>query len=254
MNPFVLFKVDGIKGIAVASEELTFPVDDDAEIEVVEVVQENKKIDGFRFILKEGLPIDGNLVSRLTSKAQMFIVNIFGRYVPEVSKFSLKIDQVYDPDEVVGKRIIMQSSLGLVCSVTISVAKPIGTFKEMFEQTSPRLDADYYYSLLFNVMKIDNIVTRYLMQYEILLSLVAPNRKQREVTDYIRTEFNTATTFIKIGFRQTRKAGHAYDEDDITYYRNLLGHNDGSDEVNDSKINQMSSALAQVLFHALNNI
>lgn len=37
--------------------------------------------------------------------------------------------------------------------------------------------------LFFNIMKIDNIVTRYLMQYELLLNLVAPNHRQKDITN-----------------------------------------------------------------------
>ena len=59
--------------------------------------------------------------------------------------------------------------------------------------------------------------------------------------------------FNKIGFHATRKKDKNYEEDDITYHRNLLGHNDTSEEISDKTIEMFSNKLADVLLFALNH-
>mgnify|MGYP006994313522 FL=1 len=111
--------------------------------------------------------------------------------------------------------------------------------------------------LLYHTMTIDNIVTRYLMLYEILLSHVpASNPKkhlQTDVTDYIKNVYNPQHPTEQIGFHQTRKPGKLYDEDDITYFRNLLGHNDSSSavKVNDTTILEHCNKLTRILYFKL---
>ena len=100
-------------------------------------------------------------------------------------------------------------------------------------------------------MKIDNIVTRYLMQYELLLNLVAPNHLQKEITTYIREIYNPAIKTAKVGFKKARKPGKNYDEDDITFHRNLLGHNSTIQEVSDKEIEIFSNKLADILLFTL---
>jgi len=255
MNPYVSFEVSGIEGVTVEKGRTDFLVDNDNVIEKVEIIQENNTFKGFRFDLKKGTSIDASLVSKLTAKAQRFAVNIYGKCNPFVSEFSLKPNQIYDPQNDDNESIMATIPMGVIINMRLGIVRPIRHFKEMFEQYSPHSDADDYYSLLFNAMKTNNIVARYLFQYEILLSLVAPNHCQKEVTEYIKTKYNPNAEVNKIGFSQTRKEiKKKYDEDNITYYRNLLGHNDGSSEVNDKKTNEMSKDLANVLFYAMNNV
>lgn len=101
-------------------------------------------------------------------------------------------------------------------------------------------------------MQIDNIAIRYLLQYEFLLSRVSKNRKQKEVTNYILNKYNPTKAFNKIGTQPTRRSGKSFEEDEITYYRNLLAHNEGG-RVDDleKKINLMNRAINDVIWYYL---
>ena len=251
MKPFVTYKISGVQGDIISGDIRSFAVTDDL-IETVEISQTDDAICGLKFILKDTITPDNDIVAKVTNKAKVFFVNMYGKLQPSIRAFNLEVKKVYDPnlkqtDNKVSNTICLDASLS-------SIRKHrIDTFRDFFGKKSLRPDADDTYMLLFNIMKIDNIVTRYLFQYEILLNLVAPNHSQKEITDFIRDVYNPTKPSDKIGFHQTRKPGKTYAEDDITYYRNLLAHNDASEEVTDDKINLLfSNALAEILLFALN--
>ena len=251
MKPFVSYKVSGVCGHIISDDIRSFTVTDDL-IETVEISQTDDAICGLKFTMKDTITLDSDIVAKVTNKAEVFLVNMYGKLQPFIRAFNLEVEQVYDPKQ---KQIGCIKVVDRICfAESISTIRNYGidTFRDFFGKKSLRPDADNTYMLLFNIMKIDNIVTLYLMQYVILLNLVATNHLQKEITDFIRDVYNPTKPFNKIGFHQTRKPGKTYDEDDITYYRNLLGHNDVSEEVTDEKINLFSNALAEVLLFALN--
>lgn len=109
-----------------------------------------------------------------------------------------------------------------------------------------------------NIMKIDNMAIRYLMQYEFLMGIVPQQnnkkyRVQKDVTDFIRDKYNPTLEFNRIGFHPTRRDGKSFDEDDISYYRNILAHNDSSaiPENFETIIATFSKAATKVIFFAL---
>lgn len=251
MKPFVTYKISGVQGDVISGDVRSFDVTDDL-IETVEISQTDDEICGIKFTLKDTVEVDIDVVAQVTKMAQVFLVNMYGRLQPSIRSFNLEVEQIYDPKQTQTDHIELFDAICFAESLTIIRGHGIEMFKDFFGQKSPRFDADNTYMLLYNIMKIDNIVTRYLMQYELLLNLVAPQHLQKEITAFIRDVYNPTKSFNKIGFHQTRKPGKTYDEDDITYYRNLLGHNDASEEVTDDKINLFSNALAEVLLFALN--
>lgn len=251
MKPFVSYKVSGVWGHIISDDIHSFTVTDDL-IETVEISQTDDTICGLKFTLKDTITLDSDIVAKVTNKAEVFFVNMYGKLQPSIRAFNLEVEQVYDPKQKQTGCIKVFDTICFAESISIIREYGIDTFRDFFGKKSLRPDADNTYMLLFNIMKIDNIVTRYLMQYELLLNLVATNHLQKEITAFIRDVYNPTKPFNKIGFHQTRKPGKTYDEDNITYYRNLLGHNNASEEVTDEKINLFSNALAEVLLFALN--
>lgn len=251
MKPFVSYKVSGVRGHIISDDIHSFTVTDDL-VETVEISQTKDTICGLKFTLKDTITLDNDIVAKLTNKAEVFLVNMYGNLQPSIRAFNLKVGQVYDPKQKQTGCIKVSDTICFAERLSVIRGHRIDTFRDFFGKKSLRPDADNTYMLLFNIMKIDNIVTRYLMQYELLLNLVTTNHLQREITAFIRDIYNPTKPFNRIGFHQTRKPGKTYNEDDITYYRNLLGHNDTSEEVSDEKINLFSNALAEILLFALN--
>lgn len=251
MMPFVTYKISGVQGEAISDDVRSFAVTDDL-IETVEIIQTDDTICGLKFTLKDTVEVDNKVVAKVTNRAEIFLVNMYGKLQPSIRNFNLKVEQVYDPKQRQADCVELFSTICFADRISITRKHRIDIFKDFFEKASSRPDADNTYMLLFNIMKIDNIVTRYLMQYELLLNLVAPTHLQKEVTAFIRDVYNPTKLINKIGFHQTRRPGKTYDEDDISYYRNLLGHNDASQKVTDETINLFSNALAEVLLFALN--
>lgn len=250
MKPFVSYKVSGMHGCIISGDIRSFVITDDL-IETVEISQTDNAICGLKFTLKDAVTIDSDVVAKVTNKAEVFFVNMYGKLKPSIRAFNLEVEQIYDPKHRQTGCIELFSTICLAEKLSIIQRVGIDTFRDFFGKKSPRPDADNIYMLLFNIMKIDNIVTRYLMQYELLLNLVAPKHLQKEITAFIRDVYNPTHSFNTIGFHKTRRPGQTYDEDDITYYRNLLGHNDTSEKVTDDKINLFSNVLAEVLLFAL---
>lgn len=251
MKSFVSYKVSGVRGYIISDDIRSFTVTDDL-IETVEILQTDDAICGLKFTMKDTITLDSDIVAKVTNKAEVFLVNMYGKLQPSIRAFNLEVEQIYDPKQKQSGCIKVFDRICFAESISIKRSYGIDTFRDFFGKKSLRPDADNTYMLLFNIMKIDNIVTRYLMQYELLLNLVATNHLQKEITAFIRDVYNPTNPLNKIGFHQTRKPGKTYDEDSITYYRNLLGHNDASEEVTDEKINLFSNALAEVLLFALN--
>ena len=216
MKPFVLYEVGGVQGDIISDDTHTFSVNDDL-IDEVEIIQSDDSIEGVKIYLKEPLVVDRNVLSQITPKVQHFFVNLYGKFQPTIFKFKMCIKQIYNPNFPDGAQFELRDGICISESITIISQHKIDAFKELFILKCSYPEADNYYMLFFNIMKIDNIVTRYLMQYELLLNLVAPNHRQKDITTYIREVYNPSIAFNKIGFHATRKKDKNYEEDDITY-------------------------------------
>ena len=180
------------------------------------------------------------------------MVNLYGNPNVYVSKFSMGILQIFNPNS---KKAQYEFSSTLVISAECSCAIQCNAdyFKEMYEKQVPEDKADEVYPLLFSTMRIDDIFVRYLMQYEILLGQVTNEHTQKEVTDYIKKVYNPANKDRQIGFQLTRRPRRKYKEDDLTYNRNLLGHGDIEKAVSEEKIRQLSRSIMDVLWFSLWN-
>lgn len=248
--PYIEYKIQGISGI-VAKEEKSFCVKDDLIIQI-ELKQEGLEITGLKVLLKEDSVIDEQVKQTIRRKIERFLVNLYGNPNVYVSKFSMGILQIFNPNS---KKAQYEFSSTLVISAECSCAIQCNAdyFKEMYEKQVPEDKADEVYPLLFSTMRIDDIFVRYLMQYEILLGQVTNEHTQKEVTDYIKKVYNPANKDRQIGFQLTRRPRRKYKEDDLTYNRNLLGHGDIEKAVSEEKIRQLSRSIMDVLWFSLWN-
>ena len=254
---WISFSVEGLQNISVYGEAYSFKTTNDDLIEEVEILQENNCISNIRCILKNKNADSANIIELVHTKIKKFLVNLYGNFQPTLCNFKTQCSGRSLPFPSITNSLTIEESIGFSTEVTVSMQYKIETFKNLFDSKFLSPDKEDDYMLLYHTMTIDNIVTRYLMLYEILLSHVpASNPKkhlQTDVTDYIKNVYNPQHPTEQIGFHQTRKPGKLYDEDDITYFRNLLGHNDSSSavKVNDTTILEHCNKLTRILYFKL---
>ena len=159
MKPFVLYEVGGVQGDIISDDTHTFSVNDDL-IDEIEIIQSNDSIEGVKIYLKEPLVVDQNVLSQITPKVQHFFVNLYGKFQPTIFRFKMSIKQIYNPNFPDGAHFELRDCICISERLTIIRQHKIDAFKELFELKCSHPDADNYYMLFFNIMKIDNIVTR----------------------------------------------------------------------------------------------
>ena len=155
--PYIEYKIQGISGI-VAKEEKSFCVKDDLIIQI-ELKQEGLEITGLKVLLKEDSVIDEQVKQTIRRKIERFLVNLYGNPNVYVSKFSMGILQIFNPNS---KKAQYEFSSTLVISAECSCAIQCNAdyFKEMYEKQVPEDKADEVYPLLFSTMRIDDIFVR----------------------------------------------------------------------------------------------
>lgn len=256
-KPWISFTVEGLQNISVYGESYSFETINDDLIEEIQILQEENSITGIICILKDVKSINDDIFQQVCSKVKIFFVNMYGKYLPVLSNFKIQPSGTYHPHPLETDSPQINEFIRFDVDISMTMQYKIETFKNLFDSKFLSPDKEDDYMLLYHTMTIDNIVTRYLMLYEILLSHVpASNPKkhlQTDVTDYIKNVYNPQHPTEQIGFHQTRKPGKLYDEDDITYFRNLLGHNDSSSavKVNDTTILEHCNKLTRILYFKL---
>lgn len=254
MNPYIQFNVTGMKGISISEESHSFSVLNHGNIVSIEFVLDDLDIVGIKVYFSQETLLDTELIYSTTRLVELFLTNIIGELDVIVDGFSLKVNQVYSPNKPIQDGpIILRSTIGISDSVSVTCSYPIDRYQQLFSEIPTTEEVIDKLLVFGNIMKIDNIAVRYLMQYEFLLSLVSPTRRQKDITDYIRNRYNSSLSFDFIGFHQTRRPGRDFEEDDISYYRNILAHNDSNDIPNDFEtiVTHMSKAANRVIFYAL---
>lgn len=260
LKPWISFTVEGLQNISVYGESYSFKTTNDNLIEEIQILQEENSITGILCVLKDVDSINDDILQQVCSKVKIFFVNMYGKYLPMLSNFKIKHSGTYHPHPLETDSPQIKETVQFDVDVSLTTQYKIETFKELYGIKFSTPDKEDDYMLLYHTMTIDNIVTRYLMQYEILLSHVpASNLKrhlQSDITNYIRDVYNPQHPTEQIGFHKTRKPGKSYDEDDITYFRNLLGHNDSSSgiKINDATISDHCNKLTKVLYFRLTEI
>ena len=137
--PYIEYKIQGISGI-VAKEEKSFCVKDDLIIQI-ELKQEGLEITGLKVLLKEDSVIDEQVKQTIRRKIERFLVNLYGNPNVYVSKFSMGILQIFNPNS---KKAQYEFSSTLVISAECSCAIQCNAdyFKEMYEKQVPEDKAD----------------------------------------------------------------------------------------------------------------
>ena len=222
MNPFVVFNISGIEGIAVVGECRIFPVEEHENIVSIEILQDDLCIMGVKILFALDTVIGSSMIDSARQTVELFLANIIGHLDAVVTKFTIQTGDIYNPNKQPRESpLVINDMILVVDTVSLTAQYPIQRYEGLFLNPSIDSEKKDRFTVFGNIMKIENIAIRYLMQYEFLVSLVSPNRKQKEVTEYIEKHFNPSREFNKIGFHKTRQPGKAFDEDDITYYRNI---------------------------------
>lgn len=149
--PYIEYKIQGISGI-VAKEEKNFCVKDDLIIQI-ELKQKGLEITGLKVLLKEDSVIDEQVKQTVRRKIERFLVNLYGNPNVYVSKFSMGILQIFNPNS---KKTQYEFSSTLVISAECSCAIQCNAdyFQDMYEKQVPEDKADEVYPLLFSTMRM----------------------------------------------------------------------------------------------------
>lgn len=259
MNPYITYKIAGLNGLSISGEFKTFSVTGQEKIDSIEMLIDDSTIQGIKVFFTPDTVIDKQLADNTYQVVYLYLANVIGELDAVVRGLSIKSDETYNPN--LPKKdgpIIFNDMILIADSLSVTVNYPIERYGQLFAEIPTDESKKDKLLLFINIMKIDNIAVRYLMQYEYLISLVSPNRSQKEVTDFIRDQFNPSRAFNKVGFHATRRPKKTYDEDDITYYRNILAHNDSSapteDEDLEKIIKTMNQAIKEVIFFKMNQM
>ena len=254
MNPFVVFNISGIEGIAVGGECRIFPIEKHENIVSIEILQNDLCIIGVKIFFASDTVISNSMIDSARQMVELFVANVIGHLNAIVTKLTIQTGDIYNPNEKsIESPLVISDMVLIVDEISSTISYPIQRYEGLFLNSPIDSEKKDRFAVFGNIMKIENIIVRYLMQYEFLVSLVSPNRKQKEVTDYIEKYFNPSRDLNKIGFHKTRRPGKTFDEDDITYYRNILAHNDSNavPENFDHTILTMSRAMTAVIFFYL---
>lgn len=107
------------------------------------------------------------------------------------------------------------------------------------------------YRKLFSIMKNTDRVVKYMVLYDFLMEIVSEGKarkEQKNVCDFIKAQgFDSG--FNSIGFRQTRRTGMSFEEDDFTYYRNEIAHAEFENDFN--KYESLSSSITNTIINKL---
>lgn len=253
MESFAIFRITGIDNISIMGTDNSFKLVD-KDIETIELNIEDNKIRSIKTVFSAGIDISNELISSTEGQLKLFLVQLILQKGAFAKGLSIEIDKVFDVKAIyndknyIEARSAIKFSDSCHCAYTYDIEELKNSYLEIPEDIDRRDD----YFIQFNIMQIDNIAIRYLLQYEFLLSRVSKNRKQKDVTNYILKEYNTTRSFNIIGTKPTRRIGKSFEEDEITYYRNILAHNEGG-SVNEieEKVILMSRAINDVIWYYL---
>lgn len=257
MNPYIIYEIAGLNGLSISSEFKTFSVTGQGNIDSIEMLVEDLTIWGVKVFFDPDTVIDKQLADNAYQIVSLYLAEVIGELDGVINGLSIKSGEIFNPNLpkkdgpiLINDIILMTDSLSVVANY------PIERYGQLFAKIPTDESKKDKLLLFINIMKINNIAVRYLMQYEYLMSLVSPKHTQKEVTDFIRDQFNPSRPFNKVGFQTTRRPQKTYDEDDITYYRNILAHNDSSvlPENLEQIVSTMNRAIKEVIFFKLNQM
>lgn len=253
MESYAIFRVSGIDNITIAGTEHNFMLED-SDIETIELNTEDYKIRHIKTVFRNKIEISNELLATTEEWLKLFLVQLILQRGALAKGLSIKVEKVFDAKSIhVDKKYIDAISIikfsdSCECVYSYDIEEYKNSYLDIPINCKTRDD----YFILFNIMQIDNIAIRYLLMYEFLLSRVSKERKQKDVTDYINNQYNPTKSFNKIGEQPTRRPGKSFTEDELTYYRNLLAHNEGGNiEDIEKKVNLMSRAINEVIGYLL---
>lgn len=256
MESYAVFRVSGVNNISITGTDNSFTLAD-SDIETIELSIEENKIKGITTVFSEGIDISNELIVSTEEQLKLFLVQLILQRGAFARDLSIELDKVFNAKTVYNNKdyIEARSSIKFSDSCQCASSYDIEDYKNSYLQIPEDNGLRDDYFIQFNILQIDNIAIRYLLQYEFLLSRISKERKQKDVTNYILKQYNSSKRFNIIGKQPTRRPGKSFEEDEITYYRNLLAHNEGGsvDDI-EKKVNLMSRAINEVIWYYLSTV
>ena len=259
MNPYIVYKINGIESVCVSDDSRVFSAVGQEKIESVELLIVDYKIQGIKVSFEPDTVIDAQLEDSTYQIVSLFLANVIGQLDGIAGGLTITASKTHNPNLVKEDGVIRVSErLVINESLSIHIQYPIERFGELFSEIPTDESKKEQLVLFVNIMKIEDDVVRFLMQYEYLMTLVSPKHNQKEVTAFIRDQFNPSVAFNNIGFHPTRRPNCTNDEDDITYFRNQLAHSDLSSYTENKELKQtvalMNQVIKRVIFFRLNQL
>lgn len=264
MNPYIQFDIRGLSVILDDEDGRVFPVDSDARIESAELLlDEHNNIVGIQVNFSDDTIIDSRLIDDTETVVELFVAHVICELDASVGALSIEGKCAYNPNQPPNDGVLrLSSTIEIGCSATVTSTYGLERYKNLFTDSIFSSNAKYHYLLLNNIMSVDNMVLRYLMQYEFLKSLMSPSEghkrvRQRDVTAFIRDKYNPSpSTYRKIGMHLSSLPDKNFEQDDLTHYRNILAHNGSSrlPENYERAIRTLSSAMTKVIYFAIQRL
>ena len=252
--PYIVYKVSGISGFGKSDEDIIELRICDYDVKL-DFVLNDSIIQQIIVVFAENVTITSYLKGEITKYIRCYLIALITEFEADLRNFSITIESIYNPNDN-NSEIRLESIIKITDSIRPHLNHKVVAFKKALSKVPNDDDKKEPFLLLENILKIDNIEVRFLMQYELLKSLVQPNT-QKGVTKYIRNIYNPSIEKGNINFLKTRRANKNFWEDNITYFRNYLAHGDVTDTstLNDfiTDTSEYSKKINQIILHAINN-
>jgi len=240
MEPYIEYSIKGINEYDVSGCNWFVP-ENDFEVNKIEIICENGSMSGIKLLYKENQIID---IEKAQTKVEQFITSILCNLDITVKNFDFYKKEIYNPNKVLtdkNEEIVLKIE-DFEINPPIHLSYNISFFKKSYEASIRNMtenDMNYF----LTIQKVKDLNLRYLILYQLLLNLVPKTasigksrKQQKDVINYISDVYNNDANSEKIESKQTTRVGSIEMEDDLTYYRNILGHNDISN-INEDIIN-----------------
>lgn len=265
-KPYIKYDICGLNNIAITNNTVHFSLDSSKNYCYIEDMEfhlsPDNKINGMSVFLNEKTLIDDKIFCNINNLIESYLFNIIAELKADVHNFNYKINHIHNPNNQ--NRSEKPNTIIGIPPVSLSCkfieCQRIDKYKNILEKTIVNNNITDIHRLLLEIMKINNLSTRFLMQYQLLLTLVPTKQKsrpiQQDIVTYIKKIYNVEYPNNQLKIYKSKKPGSNADEDSITYYRNMVAHSDLI-EIDEPKLSTeisiMSNEINHVIYHVLNN-
>lgn len=227
MNPYILFSISGITDLGISGGKRSFPLHSHLPFTALEFLLNQQKITQIKLELSPHTRCTNEIVVQATSLLKLFMINIIGHWSINPQNLQIRIIEVYDP-------AARQSSAQISFAEPIKIGEkfstflqtPINQWAERFPLSFISSEKNLLFEQFYQILQLDNLAFRYLTLYEFLRSQIGSKPSQKKVTSYIKNTYNPAFPESPIAFKPTTRPESTRTEDELTFFRNLLAHQD----------------------------